>query len=114
MIEVYVLNVDRERGRVGLSIKRLHPDPWDTVEDRYSIDQVVEGTVTSVVNFGAFVRIEEGVEGLIHASDLAEQAESSHHGLQDGVAVRVRIASLDQSRHRMGLNLTGILGDELP
>jgi small subunit ribosomal protein S1 len=113
-IEVYVLNVDRERGRVGLSIKRLHPDPWDTVKDRYSFDQVVEGTVTNVVNFGAFVRIEEGVEGLIHASDLTDQAGSPHHALQEGVAVRVRIVSIDQSRHRMGLNLEGIAGDELP
>ncbi|MEO1288336.1 MAG: S1 RNA-binding domain-containing protein [Chloroflexota bacterium] len=71
-VEVYVLNVDPDNARIALSIKRLHPDPWATVEDRYTIGETIEGTITNVVDFGAFACIEEGLEGLIHFSELAE------------------------------------------
>ena len=71
-VDVYVMNVDRAQRRVALSVKRLQPDPWATVAERYQIDQIVHGSVTTVVDFGAFVRLEEGVEGLIHISELAE------------------------------------------
>jgi small subunit ribosomal protein S1 len=69
-VEVYVLNVDRGQGRVGLSLKRLLPDPWNSVAERYHVGQVVEGEITNIVNFGAFVRLEEGLEGLNHTSEL--------------------------------------------
>jgi small subunit ribosomal protein S1 len=104
--EVYVLNVDRARGRVGLSLKRLYPDPWDTAEARYEIGTVVEGTVTNVVNFGAFVRIEEGLEGLIHNSDWTEDIPP--HLVREGDVVQVRVVSVDRERHRMGLSLERI------
>lgn len=105
-VEVYVLNVDRERSRVGLSIKRLYPDPWDTVEMRYDIGQVVAGTVTNLVNFGAFVRVEEGLEGLIHSSEWEEAGLPAP--IQEGEAVQVRVVSLDKTRHRMGLSLQNL------
>lgn len=104
-IEVYVLNVDRDQGRVGLSLKRLQPDPWDNVEERYAIDQVVEGMVTNIVNFGAFVRLEEGLEGLIHTSDLADGMMPSLYTLREGEQVLVRINSIEGVRHRIGLSL---------
>ena len=66
----WALNVERERGRVGLSLKRLYPDPWDTVETKYGVGEVVLGTVTNIVNFGAFVRIDPHVEGLVHVNSL--------------------------------------------
>jgi small subunit ribosomal protein S1 len=107
--EVYILNVDRVRGRVGLSLKRLYPDPWETVETRYRIGEVIEGTITNIVNFGAFVRIEEGLEGLIHNSDWTE--DISHHSIRAGDVVRVRVVSIDRERHRMGLSMEGITND---
>jgi small subunit ribosomal protein S1 len=102
---VYVLNVDRDQGRVGLSLKRLQPDPWDSVEERYAVDQVVEGTVTNVVNFGAFVRLEEGLEGLIHASELTGGMMPSPYALREGEQIVVRINSIEGARHRIGLSL---------
>jgi small subunit ribosomal protein S1 len=104
-VDVYVLNVDRDQGRVGLSLKRLQPDPWNSVEDRYRVGQVVEGTVTNIVNFGAFVRLEEGLEGLIHASELGGGAIPALHALREGESVMVRINSIEGSRHRIGLSL---------
>jgi small subunit ribosomal protein S1 len=104
-VDVYVLNVDRDQGRVGLSLKRLQPDPWNSVEDRYQVGQVVEGTVTNIVNFGAFVRLEEGLEGLIHASELGGGIMPALHTLREGENVLVRINSIEGSRHRIGLSL---------
>jgi small subunit ribosomal protein S1 len=105
-VEVYVLNIDRGRGRVGLSIKRLQPDPWQSVEERYQIDQTVEGVITHVVDFGAFARIEEGLEGLIHVSELAEGGRLHPRDVvQEGETVTARILNIDGERRRMGLSL---------
>jgi small subunit ribosomal protein S1 len=105
-VEVYVINVDRERGRVGLSLKRLQPDPWQFVGERYQVGQIVDGTVTNVVDFGAFARVEEGLEGLIHVSELSE-ADDLHPRdvVRVGDAVKALIISIDGERRRMGLSL---------
>jgi small subunit ribosomal protein S1 len=105
-VEVYVLNIDRRRGRVGLSIKRLQPDPWQSVEERYQIGQVIEGLVTHVVEFGAFVRVEDGLEGLIHVSELAEgNFIHPRNVVGEGETVVTRILNIDSERRRMGLSL---------
>lgn len=105
-VEVYVLNVDRERGHVGLSIKRLQPDPWQSAEESYQVDQVVKGIITHVVDFGAFARVEEGLEGLIHVSELAEgNFIHPRNVVQEGDVVDVRILSIDSDQRRMGLSL---------
>jgi small subunit ribosomal protein S1 len=105
-VEVYVLNIDRRRGRVGLSIKRLQPDPWQSVEERYQIGQVIEGLITHVVEFGAFVRVEDGLEGLIHVSELAEgNFVHPRNVVKEGDAVTVRVLNIDGERRRMGLSL---------
>ena len=110
-VEVYVLNVDRERGRVGLSIKRLQPDPWQFVEERYQIGQIVEGVVTHVVDFGAFTQVEEGLEGLVHVSELAEgNFFHPRNVVQEGDVVTARILSIDGERRRMGLSLRQVGG----
>jgi small subunit ribosomal protein S1 len=105
-VEVYVINVDRERGRVGLSLKRLQPDPWQFVEERYQVGQVVDGVVTHVVDFGAFARVEEGLEGLIHASELAD-GDFLHprNVVSEGDVVKALIINIDSERRRMGLSL---------
>ena len=105
-VRVQVMSVDRAQKRVALSLKRLQPDPWATVEQHYQVGQVVEGVVTSVVNFGAFTRLEAGLEGLIHISELAEgHFLHLHNVLREGETVRVRILSIDGPHRRLGLSL---------
>jgi small subunit ribosomal protein S1 len=105
-VQVYVLNVDRERHRVGLSLKRLRPNPWSSVEEDYQVGQLVEGRVTNVVDFGAFVRVEEGLEGLIHVSELAEGSFlHPRNVVQEGEEVTVRIIKIDSRNHRLGLSI---------
>jgi len=105
-VQVCVLNVDRERGRVGLSMKRVQPDPWRTVGERYKVGQLVEGTITNVVDFGAFAQLEQGLEGLIHISELAEgNFLHPRNVVQEGQKLRLRVISVDGARHRLGLSL---------
>jgi len=101
-----VLNVDRDRGRVGLSIKRLRPDPWLSAEERYQVGQLVEGVVTRVVAFGAFVRVEDGLEGLIHVSEVGDpHAGGARWPLREGERVSVRVLNVDSRQRRMALSL---------
>jgi small subunit ribosomal protein S1 len=105
-VEVYVLNVDREAKKIGLSLKRLQPDPWTTVEERYQVGQLVEGTITNVVSFGAFTQVEEGLEGLIHISELAEgNFLHPRNVVKEGDVVTARILNIDSINHRLGLSL---------
>lgn len=105
-IQVYVMSVDQDQGRVALSLKRLHPDPWQTVEQRYEIGQTVEGVITNVVDFGAFACIEEGLEGLIHVSELAEgHFLHPRNVVQEGETVHARILNIDGRARRLGLSL---------
>lgn len=105
-VEVYVLGVDHKRRRIRLSLKRLQPDPWAMIQARYYPGQRVIGTVTDVVDFGAFVRIEPGVVGLVHISELAnEYISRPNQVVRPGQAVRVEILSLEPARRRMSLSL---------
>jgi len=105
-VEVYVLEVDPENARIALSIKRLNPDPWATVQERYTVGEIIEGTITNVVDFGAFACIEEGLEGLIHFSELAEgHFLHPRNVVQEGETVRARILSIDGKARRLGLSL---------
>lgn len=109
MVEVYVLEVNREAGRVALSLKRLYADPWETVGQRYEIGQIVYGVVTNVVDFGAFTRIEEGLEGLIHVSELAEgHFLHPRNVVSEGQGVHARILSIDGRARRLGLSLRSV------
>jgi len=105
-VEVYVLDVDSVKARVALSMKRLHPDPWATVGERYRVGEFVSGTITNVVDFGAFACIEEGLEGLIHFSELAEgHFLHPRNVVSEGDVVRARILSIDGKARRLGLSL---------
>jgi small subunit ribosomal protein S1 len=105
-VEAEVIDINHERGRISLSIRRLQPDPWQESVAKYKIGDVIEGTVTKLVNFGAFVRVEEGLEGLIHISELSTQ-RVAHPGdvVEEGQQIKLRIISLDSERHRLGLSL---------
>lgn len=105
-VEVFIMSVDADEGRIALSLKRLQPDPWASVEERYEVGQVVEGTITNVVDFGAFACIEEGLEGLIHISELAEgQFLHPRNVVSEGHRVQARILNIDGARRRLGLSL---------
>lgn len=108
-VRAYVLDVNRDAGRIALSVKRLHPDPWETVSKRYQIGETVEGIITNVVDFGAFARIEEGLEGLIHVSELAEgHFLHPRNVVSEGQPVRARILSIDGNNRRLGLSLRAL------
>ena len=105
-VEVYVLGVKPDEGHVALSLKRLRPNPWTQVESHYRVGQVVEGLVTNVVSFGAFVRVEEGLEGLIHISELAEGSFlHPRNVVREGDVVQVRVLNIDANGQRLGLSL---------
>jgi small subunit ribosomal protein S1 len=105
-VKVYVLDVDPDEARIALSLKRLHADPWATVQERYQIGEMVEGTITNVVDFGAFACIEEGLEGLIHFSELAEgHFLHPRNVVSEGDVVQARILSINGQARRLGLSL---------
>ena len=104
---VIVLQVDKERSRIALSLKRMNVNPWDTAEQRYQPGQIVEAVVTSIVPFGAFARVEDGLDGLIHISELTVPGQSKGiiQRLAEGQALQVRVINVDASRQRLGLSL---------
>jgi small subunit ribosomal protein S1 len=105
-IKVYVMSVNPGEERIALSLKRLQPDPWETVEQRYAIGQLIEVTVTNVVDFGAFACVQEGLEGLIHISELAEgQFLHPRNVVREGEKVTARILNIDGRARRLGLSL---------
>ena len=105
-VNVYVLSVNPTEKKIALSIKRTQPEPWSRVASKYEIGQVVPATVTQLANFGAFARIEDGIEGLIHVSELSEErVNHPREVVQEGQEVMVRIIRIDAQRRRMGLSL---------
>ncbi len=105
-IQVYILSVDHEQQRVALSLKRLQPEPWSQVFDYYEINQIVDAVVTKLTNFGAFARIDDRIEGLIHISEITDKnITHPREVLAEGQAVKVRIIHIDPERRRMGLSM---------
>jgi small subunit ribosomal protein S1 len=105
-VEAEVIDINHERGRISLSIRRLQPDPWHSTVADFRVGDVIDGTVTKIVNFGAFVRVREGLEGLIHISELSHQRVAHPADVvHEGQRLKLKIISLDQERHRLGLSL---------
>ncbi|MDZ4719065.1 MAG: S1 RNA-binding domain-containing protein [Roseiflexaceae bacterium] len=114
-VKVMVVEIDADRERIGLSIRRLQPNPWETIDQRYALGQLVSGPVTNVAPFGAFVQIEDAVEGLIHASELdADPQTQPRDLLQPGQHITAKIISLDKQRQRMGLSLRRVSDNGTP
>jgi len=103
-VEVQVLGVDKEKKKIALSIKRAEVDPWTTVEKRYQVNQLVKGVVTKIAPFGAFARIEDGVEGLIHLSELLP-GQDPKTALHEGQELTLRILRIESDRRRLGLSV---------
>ena len=105
-IEVYVLGVDREEGKVSLGLKQLQQNPWEVAEGKYPAGTVVEGKVLRIAPFGAFVEVEPGVEGLVHISQLAdEHVEKTEDVVSVGDELQVKVLSVDPQAQRMSLSL---------
>ncbi len=112
-VDVYVLNVDREKRRIALSLKRLEPEPWATAESRYYVGQLVEGTITRLANFGAFALINDELEGLIHISELSTgRIDHPQEVIHEGEKHVMRIIRIDPKRRRMGLSLKRVADPE--
>jgi small subunit ribosomal protein S1 len=108
-VQVLVLNVDRKKERVGLSYKRLKRDPWRTVEERYKPGDLVKGQVSNVVSFGAFVILEEELEGLIHISELAEGSFlHPRNVVKQGEYVQARVLQVNGPKKRLALSLRSL------
>lgn len=105
-IRVMVLEVNPEKERISLSLKETLPDPWDTVDERYAVGDIVQATITRVVDFGAFAKLEDGVEGLIHISQLSDRhVAAASEVVKPGDQVKVKVISLDKKARRIGLSI---------
>jgi len=104
-VKVYVLDVDRKRKRIALSLKKLQPDPWTLVDDHYQVGQLVEGRVTRVLDFGAFIELDLGIEGLLHTSEMIGTPELPPTEIvHSGETLPVKIIRIESRRRRIALS----------
>ncbi len=112
-VDVRVIKVDAENQKIALSLKRLQEEPWGTVGDRYKVGDIIDTTVTKIVDFGAFAKLEDSVEGLVHISELSsKQVNHVRDVVKEGNAIRLKIITIDQERRRIGLSLRLALEEE--
>ncbi len=105
-IKVKIINIDREKKRIGLSIRQLLDDPWINRIAQYEVGQLLEGTITRLTKFGAFARIEEDLEGLIHISEISERRiEHPKEVLKEGETITLRVIKIEPENHRIGLSI---------
>jgi small subunit ribosomal protein S1 len=112
-VEAIVLSIDPEKQRVSLGLKQIEPDPWIQVPEKYAIGSVVTGRIVNITNFGAFAKLEEGVEGLIHISELDEKhVDNPNEVVSIGDELELKVISLDPEERRIGLSLKEVKGDQ--
>jgi 4-hydroxy-3-methylbut-2-enyl diphosphate reductase len=112
-VKVLVLKVNRKRKRIGLSLKRLQPHPWENIEERYHADQLIEGKVVRVTDFGAFVELEPGVEGLLHYKHLPRTtADDPRKVVNEGEVHLLRIIHIDPEQRRVRLSMRAVSPEE--
>ena len=105
-VDVQVLSVDAVNNRIALSIKRLQPEPWETIHEHINVGDIVDATITKLADFGAFARVEGSVEGLIHISELAPRMiQHPREVVREGDAVRLKVLRIEPDRRRLGLSL---------
>jgi small subunit ribosomal protein S1 len=112
-IEVVVLGINREKQEISLGMKQTQANPWDKVADRYPPGTMVKGTVRNLTNYGAFIEIEEGIDGLLHVSDMSWTRKISHPSemVERGQEVECKVLSVDQQRRRIALGLKQLQDD---
>jgi len=106
-VTVVVLKIDKDKHEISLGMKQTQDNPWDKVADRYPIGTLVEGNVRNLTNYGAFIEIEEGIDGLLHVSDMSWTRKISHPSevVEKGQSVKCKVLSVDQQRRRIALGL---------
>lgn len=108
-VDVQVLGVDREKRKVSLSLRRTQPEPWTTASEHYPVGSLVTGRVVRLANFGAFIRLEDGIEGLIHVSELSDRhVPHPRNVVQEGDVVLARVLRVEPERRRLGLSLRDV------
>ncbi|HET9185596.1 MAG TPA: S1 RNA-binding domain-containing protein, partial [Solirubrobacterales bacterium] len=114
-VRIKVLDIDRDRQRISLGLKQTQEDPWQRVISTHRPNDVLEGTVTKVVAFGAFVEILPGVEGLVHISELADHhVENPSEVVEPGAKLNVKILEIDEDRRRLSLSIKRVEGQNMP
>ena len=112
-VDTYVMQLDYESKRIGLSLKRLQPNPWMEIEEKYNIGDLVDGTISRVVSFGAFVELENGIEALLHISQLGDPPpQTPEEVVQPGDYIVTRVITLEPDRQRMGLSLKNVTEED--
>jgi len=112
-VDVFILHLDEHGKRIGLSLKRLLPNPWTLVDDMYHIGQLVEGVISRLESFGAFISLEPGIEALLHVSQVSNNPdENPLRHLYEGQKLLMRILSIESDRQRLGLSLTEVTAAE--
>ncbi len=112
-IDVYILKLDKEGKRIGLSLKRLQPNPWAQVDEMYYVGQLIEGEVSRVTQFGAFISLPPGIEALLHTSQMSDPPpKDPHEVVKEGDVLLMRIISIESHRQRLGLSLKEVTEEE--
>ena len=113
VVDVYVIKIDKETKRIALSLKRTKPEPWTEIASKYVVGQVTQATITKLATFGAFARIDDTVEGLIHISELSDRiVQHPKEVVKEGDNVAVKIVRIDPERRRIGLSIKQVGQDE--
>ncbi len=112
-VRAVILKIDREKERLALGVKQLTPDPWESVPEKYPVGSVIKGKVSNIKDFGVFVEIEEGVEGLIHVSEISDKKIKSPEGMFEvGQEVQAKVIKVDPQNRRLGLSIKKLKEDE--
>jgi len=105
-IDVKILKVDFVNNKIALSLKQTQPEPWDNIDEQLNVGDIVNGTITKLTDFGAFARVEDLVEGLIHISELAPRIiQHPRDVVREGDQVRLKVLRIEADRRRLGLSL---------
>ncbi|OAG28315.1 30S ribosomal protein S1 [Thermodesulfatator autotrophicus] len=113
MIQAVILKIDREKEKLALGVKQLTPDPWESVPEKYPVGSVVTGKVSNVTDFGIFVELEEGVEGLIHVSEISDKKIKTPVGMfEPGQEVKAKVVKIEPQARRIGLSIKKLKEDE--
>jgi len=105
-VEVYVINFDSQKEKIGLGLKKVEDDPWNKVSTNYTVGDIVEGKIVRLTDFGAFVEIEQGVEGLVHVSEISnEHVNKPADVLKAGDKIEIKILKIDEKNKKLSLSI---------
>jgi small subunit ribosomal protein S1 len=112
-VEAVVLSLDRDKKRISLGMKQIEPNPWSTVDEKYPVGAIVEGKIRNLTDFGAFLALEEGIDGLIHISDISWTQRIGHPSdiLKKGQIVQAKVLSVDKENERLSLGIKQLTPD---